>query len=461
MLAAADHTHPVPAAQLPHLVSDTWTTEVVPQLPPDLAVQAHVLKAFQRKRGLQCPTDLLRALLTYVLCACSGRQLGAWAVLIGLADLSETAWRKRLRHANAWLLWLLAELLAPPVLPDSEPVGQRTHGRILLIDATRLQQPGGTGDDWRLHTAYDLGAARLTHVTLTDRHTAESLAHYALQPGDVVVADGGYGYRRSVATVVQQQADGVFRIHPSTFPVEDALGQPLDVLRWLRQQGQGVRSRTVWCRWNGQRCVVRLIAAKLPPTEARAARKRKRQAAKDHGRQITLATLLVAGWVLLVTTLAADAWSDTDVLRLYRARWQTELVYKRMKQVLNLNQIRSTQPAQAEATVRLLLIAWALQEREAGEVRRQLPQGLPPAHVAVAARQRVVSSWLLSGLCVELLRQQVRGHWSQARLRACLPRLQRFLCSRPRRRRVHQETDVRAWLERRPSVPSLPQLLAA
>jgi hypothetical protein len=186
-----------------------------------------------------------------------------------------------------------------------------------------------------------------------------------------------------------------------------------------------------------------VIAAKLPPAEARAARKRKRQQAKDRGRQITLTTLLVAGWVLLVTTLTAEAWSDGDVLRLYRARWQAELVYKRMKQVLQLNQIRSTQRDQVEATVRLLLIAWALQEGEAAQVRAMLPRGLPTATWGSGAR--VVSSWLLTGVCLATLRQQVQGQWSQARLRECLPRLQRFLCSRLRRR-GHQETEVRAWL---------------
>ena len=60
----------------------------------------------------------------------------------------------------------------------------------------------------------------------------------------------------------------------------------------------------------------------------------------------------------------------------------------------------------------------------------------------------VLSSWLLSGLGLDTLRQQVQGSWSEARLQACLPRLRRFLCSRPRRR-VHQETTMRAWLEQR------------
>jgi hypothetical protein len=58
---------------------------------------------------------------------------------------------------------------------------------------------------------------------------------------------------------------------------------------------------------------------------------------------------------------------------------------------------------------------------------------------------RPVSSWLLTGLGLDTLRQQVQGTWSQARLQACLPRLHRFLVLTPRRRE-HQETAVRAWL---------------
>lgn len=425
------HTTPPLPEQLAQLLEHDWQA-VVERLPSDYESQAEQLGALVRKREVRRASDLLRALLAYVLCAPSFRQLGCWAVLAG------------------------------PRLPDL-PAGSRGHGRVLLIDATRLKEPGGTGDDWRLHTAYDLRAGRLVQVSLSDQHGVEALERFVLQPGDVAVADAGYGYRHCVVWVLCQQADVVVRIHPRAFPVLDEHGQPLDVVAWLKQVHEGQHSRQVSFVWHEQTYQVRLIACSLSPEAAERAREAKRKKASKMQRQLKEQTLFLAGWVLLITSLPVLSWSTEQVLALYRARWQIELVYKRMKQVLHLNQLRGMRPETNEASILALLVAWALHEQEAQQARARLAEAAacwqaetaPAAHPgartdeegtsAESGQEPPVSSWLLTAVCLQTLRTVVQGYWSLERLRACLPEQQRFLRGSPRKRQ-HQERFIRALL---------------
>jgi hypothetical protein len=418
-------------------------------LPAQLAQKARSLKAFQRKRAFAAPTDLLRGLLLYALAPFGFRWLAVWGVLSNTADISAPAWHDALIRSSAWLLWLIGELLVasqPPLW-----ISQRVRRRVWVVDASMLGQVGQTGDAWRLHMGFDLIAGQVGQVHLTERSSGERLSHFQLQPGDLVLLDAGYGYRRTLASAQSMQADVLVPFTPSTCPLQTAAGQAFDVVAWLQQPGPGIRSCSAYWSYEGQRGAVRLVAKQRSAAERRVAERRLRRKAQQHGRGVSALALFLCGWLLLLTTLPSESWSAQELLWLYRARWQVELLFKRMKQLLQLRRLRSTSSAGAEATLRALLVAWLLQEQVSTQLRRLLPCVNAPPESGWQERDEpkgVVSSWTMTVLSLETLRQQVVGSWSEARVRECMPRLQRFVVSRTRR--PQQESEVRAFLTGQP-----------
>jgi hypothetical protein len=164
--------------------------------------------------------------------------------------------------------------------------------------------------------------------------------------------------------------------------------------------------------------------------------------------------LYLAGWVLLVTTLPESNWGAEEVLALYRSRWHIELFFKRLKQLLDMHRLTCVQAEGVHASILALLLAWVLQEDELVSARLLLQETSavldePPCALVTPAPEQgqtgAISEWLLVCLHLDVLREQVRGSISRDRLRACLPRLQRFLRGSPRQR-THWFSQVSRWL---------------
>ena len=439
---------------------DDWTKEVLPRLPATLEEQAMKLKAFERSRKIGSATDLLRGLLAYVYTAHSFQHLSIWSVLLGVADVSANDWRKRLQKASQWLDWLLQEVLAisSSVSPWLIRAGVR---RILLIDGTHWKCLGPKGVVWRVHTAFDLLAGRLTQIKVTDCHEGEHLEIFDLQKGDLVVTDRANGLRKRIAFVLSKFADIVVRISPSKFPMQDEHGVSISVVDWLKglhAPDGGICSRTVWMTYLHKRIKLRLIAFRLSQEQQEKAERRTKRKASKNQQKVQSKTLYFSGWVLVVTTLPQEQWSDRQILCLYQARWHIELLFKRIKQLLKRQSVRCKTAATAKSTITLLLLGWALLEEESAAVRLAMKDAI---HCTWQTKEEKLvphtswwqedlcgplSEWMLAEASFDLFCQQIRGSYTVERFRACLPRLQRFLCS-GHRTKPHLYTQVCRWLE--------------
>src|SRR6266516_2664294 len=379
----------------------SWNEEdwqgMLKRLPSNWQEQAVKLKAWQRVRKLAQVTDLLRALLVYAACGYSFRQLGLWATLVGVGCLSERAWRKRVERAQEWIKWLLGSLIGSQQSPDWLP---KTAGRVWLIDASRVKTPAGSGEDVKVHSAYNLGAGRLEAVEVSDRHSAE----------------------------------GVHRFSNHQVRLEREDGQKIELKRLIKHQKYGTVKEYkawVWDPSHTQRFAIRVVISLLPRKEAMQARARKQARIRlKKGSKANLAPAWWAGVMLLGTTLAPESWSAQDVVKLYRARWQIELLFKRLKQGLHLHLLPVKLWERAQAYVHLCLIVWSLQEHEAQQLNELLSGLLIEPEVGPVQEEDEQTEpsprWVIShgGLArceLETLRTLLRGSWSRQRLRECVP----------------------------------------
>ena len=91
----------------------------------------------------------------------------------------------------------------------------------------------------------------------------------------------------------------------------------------------------VWFEHAGQCQPLRLCALRTSKVATREAQRQAEEKAHDKGQPVRPETLRLAAFVWVLTSLPAS-WATALVLELYGARWQVELAFKRLKQLLEL-----------------------------------------------------------------------------------------------------------------------------
>lgn len=105
----------------------------------------------------------------------------------------------------------------------------------------------------------------------------------------------------------------------------------------------------------------RLIAVRLTEVTANRRRQKARENAVKHGRVASAEHLELLGWSLFVTNLTEEQLTWKEVIVLYRARWQIELLFKLCGVPLSLAHNRLADHRAGAAPEEALAVLWAKQ----------------------------------------------------------------------------------------------------
>src|SRR5712672_575363 len=373
-------------------ILDHWP-EVSAHFPADFDVEAtaRARGAFTRKREIKNAETLLRLALAYGGLGMSLRETCAWAEAGGIVSLADPSLLERLCKAAPWLGDIVAALIAEQA---KVPAGRWTGYRLRALDGTSICQPGADRTTWRLHVGYDLATGQVDQLELTDLHGAENLQRLSYRPGDIVLADRYYARPRDLRPVIEAGADFIVRTGWNSLRLLQANGEPLDLFAALAAQAEQEGEVQVRIHEGTTEAleplILRLVIRRKTPEQAAAEQKRLLKDAKKRGKQPDPRSLEAAKYILLLTSLPAADFPPTDILALYRFRWQIELAFKRFKSLAGLDLLPAKNPELARAWIYARLIVAIIAEQIAGQVPDSSPCGPETPtrkSIALAARE--------------------------------------------------------------------------
>jgi hypothetical protein len=329
-------------------------------------------------RKIRDAAGLLRLALLYGPCGLSLRGAAAAAGDVGIAALSDKAVLGRLRKMADWLEFLLGQLLM-----ETRRAGHRSRPAetARLVDGTVIRGPGG--GNWRVHARYNPARGCFDDLVLTSEQVGEAVGHTAIAVGELLISDRGYARVRDFEAAHAAGSDVITRIGWRALRLRTPDGQPFDPLADLPGDERPIEHSVRVHRFAP---AMRFVIAQIPEEKAAKQRARVARRAARSGHQMTDQTRLAAGYLILLTTLPASV-PATTIVALYRARWQIELAFKRLKSLGHIDEL----PCRDQRLARVWLLAHLI----AAVITDRIAADLAAAASSRTANRRPVSPWRL------------------------------------------------------------------
>ena len=348
-------------------------------LPEGWQAKAKELGALRRCRKVQSAEVLLRVLLIHLAEGCSLRETALRAARGQIAQLSDVAIMDRLRLSGSWFRWMNVGLVQRWI--EREP--RRLYGtqrRINLVDATRIQEPGPTGSSWTLHYCIELVSLACRQWVVTDwQGNGESFWRFKPQAQELYIANRAYGTRAGIATFRRAGAEVLVRFALDNLPLlQPSSHKRFNLLsRLARLQATQLGDWPVQLEYEKERFTGRVCAVKRSRQAAEQAIKKFLLTSKRKGQQPKASTLEAQRYVFVFTTLSPAELSAKQALELYRGRWQIELVFKRLKSILQMGHLRKIDADSALSWIEGKLFVALLLEALLRQAESFFPWGFP------------------------------------------------------------------------------------
>jgi hypothetical protein len=249
-----------------------------------------------------------------------------------------------------------------------EQLGERiTHDKRLfkgfkavnIVDSTQIRLPESCGLMFRGNgegTAKASVKIQVSYEYLSGTFNALSIGNgrdpdqnctfpveYAIADS-VTLFDLGYFKQGALAAIHQAKAFFVTRLQTQTALYWQLVDErQADVIGYIEQQKQPSGEVLVYLGAKA-RLPVRVIYHSLPDEQVAKKRRQAQRNAKKNKRVCSERLLRFLAWHMCVTNVPATRWSVSQVLLVYRLRWQIELIFKLWKSQAKLSTLRYDRP---------------------------------------------------------------------------------------------------------------------